>query len=164
MSVLVSRAKRAFRLSTPPITRSPSSGSSSGCCWSMVTGPTQETATCGSSPFARPNASHLFSTSGSSTFSIKTLFASVFFGGSKSTVCGVHNSKPLVPFSSPPVPTLAVSVFEYTFLLWWNSFWTIAPVIAIGLFDRIVGMWSSAHGNWIRIHQKPRRRHFDGTA
>lgn len=29
-------------------------------------------------------------------------------------------------------------VFEYTFLLWWNSFWTIAPTIAIGLFDRIV--------------------------
>ncbi|KAG6843812.1 hypothetical protein H0H87_000218 [Tephrocybe sp. NHM501043] len=29
-------------------------------------------------------------------------------------------------------------VFEYTYLLFWNSFWTIAPVIAIGLFDRIV--------------------------
>ncbi|KAJ7811640.1 phospholipid-translocating ATPase [Mycena olivaceomarginata] len=29
-------------------------------------------------------------------------------------------------------------VFEYTYLLWWNAFWTIAPVIAIGLFDRIV--------------------------
>ncbi|KDQ61077.1 hypothetical protein JAAARDRAFT_124991 [Jaapia argillacea MUCL 33604] len=29
-------------------------------------------------------------------------------------------------------------VFEYTYLLWWNSFWTIAPVIAIGVFDRIV--------------------------
>ncbi|KZT27329.1 phospholipid-translocating ATPase [Neolentinus lepideus HHB14362 ss-1] len=28
--------------------------------------------------------------------------------------------------------------FEYTYLLWWNSFFTIAPVIAIGLFDRIV--------------------------
>ncbi|KAG5337166.1 hypothetical protein C0989_010433 [Termitomyces sp. Mn162] len=28
--------------------------------------------------------------------------------------------------------------FEYTFLLFWNSFWTIAPVIAIGIFDRIV--------------------------
>ncbi|KAH9950331.1 phospholipid-translocating P-type ATPase [Amylocystis lapponica] len=27
--------------------------------------------------------------------------------------------------------------FEYTYLLFWNSFWTIAPVIAIGLFDRI---------------------------
>ncbi|TRM59267.1 hypothetical protein BD626DRAFT_508768 [Schizophyllum amplum] len=27
--------------------------------------------------------------------------------------------------------------FEYTYLLWWNSFFTIAPVIAIGLFDRI---------------------------
>jgi hypothetical protein len=31
------------------------------------------------------------------------------------------------------------SVFEYTYLLWWNAFWTLAPVIAIGLFDRIVG-------------------------
>jgi phospholipid-translocating ATPase len=29
-------------------------------------------------------------------------------------------------------------VFEYTYLLFWNSFWTIAPVIALGLFDRIV--------------------------
>ncbi|KAJ7171938.1 phospholipid-translocating ATPase [Mycena filopes] len=29
-------------------------------------------------------------------------------------------------------------VFEYTYLLWWNSFWTIAPVIALGLFDRLV--------------------------
>ncbi|KAL1664577.1 hypothetical protein GGF50DRAFT_101685 [Schizophyllum commune] len=27
--------------------------------------------------------------------------------------------------------------FEYTYLLWWNAFFTIAPVIAIGLFDRI---------------------------
>jgi len=29
-------------------------------------------------------------------------------------------------------------VIEYTYLLFWNSFWTIAPVIAIGIFDRIV--------------------------
>ncbi|KAG2742365.1 phospholipid-translocating P-type ATPase [Suillus brevipes Sb2] len=29
-------------------------------------------------------------------------------------------------------------VFEYTYLLFWNSFWTIAPVLGIGLFDRIV--------------------------
>ncbi|TBU65246.1 phospholipid-translocating P-type ATPase [Dichomitus squalens] len=29
-------------------------------------------------------------------------------------------------------------VFEYTYLLFWNTFWTIAPVIGIGLFDRIV--------------------------
>ncbi|EKM55031.1 uncharacterized protein PHACADRAFT_255350 [Phanerochaete carnosa HHB-10118-sp] len=28
--------------------------------------------------------------------------------------------------------------FEYTYLLFWNSFWTIAPVIAMGLFDRPV--------------------------
>ncbi|KAI0683336.1 phospholipid-translocating P-type ATPase, partial [Cytidiella melzeri] len=29
-------------------------------------------------------------------------------------------------------------VFEYTYLLFWNSFWTILPVIAMGLFDRVV--------------------------
>ncbi|TFK30277.1 phospholipid-translocating ATPase [Coprinopsis marcescibilis] len=28
-------------------------------------------------------------------------------------------------------------VLEYTYLLFWNSFWTLAPVIAIGLFDRV---------------------------
>jgi len=28
-------------------------------------------------------------------------------------------------------------VLEYTYLLFWNSFWTIAPVIAIGVFDRL---------------------------
>ncbi|KII88208.1 hypothetical protein PLICRDRAFT_175835 [Plicaturopsis crispa FD-325 SS-3] len=28
--------------------------------------------------------------------------------------------------------------FDYTYLLFWNSFWTIAPVIAMGLFDRMV--------------------------
>ncbi|KAG0701783.1 hypothetical protein DFH29DRAFT_1079916 [Suillus ampliporus] len=28
--------------------------------------------------------------------------------------------------------------FEYVYLLFWNSFWTIAPVLGIGLFDRIV--------------------------
>lgn len=27
-------------------------------------------------------------------------------------------------------------VLEYTYLLFWNSFWTIAPVIGIGVFDR----------------------------
>lgn len=31
------------------------------------------------------------------------------------------------------------SVFDYTYLLFWNSFWTIAPVIGIGLFDRFAG-------------------------
>jgi len=29
------------------------------------------------------------------------------------------------------------SVIEYTYLLFWNSFWTVAPVIGIGLFDRL---------------------------
>lgn len=30
------------------------------------------------------------------------------------------------------------SVLEYSYLLFWNSFWTIFPVIALGLFDRPV--------------------------
>ncbi|EJD53100.1 phospholipid-translocating P-type ATPase [Auricularia subglabra TFB-10046 SS5] len=29
-------------------------------------------------------------------------------------------------------------VFDYTYLLLWNVLWTIAPVIAIGLFDRLI--------------------------
>lgn len=36
-----------------------------------------------------------------------------------------------------------LSVLEYTYLLFWNSFWTIAPVIAIGLFDRLAGTFLS---------------------
>lgn len=31
------------------------------------------------------------------------------------------------------------SVFDYTYILFWNSLWTILPVIGIGLFDRIMG-------------------------
>ncbi|EKM82413.1 hypothetical protein AGABI1DRAFT_117898 [Agaricus bisporus var. burnettii JB137-S8] len=30
-------------------------------------------------------------------------------------------------------------VFEYIYILFWNSIWTIAPVIGIGLFDRFLG-------------------------
>ncbi|KAL0570141.1 hypothetical protein V5O48_011819 [Marasmius crinis-equi] len=32
----------------------------------------------------------------------------------------------------------AAYAFEYTYLLFWNAFWTIAPPVVIGLFDRIV--------------------------
>jgi phospholipid-translocating ATPase len=35
-------------------------------------------------------------------------------------------------------------VFDYTYLLFWNSFWTLCPVIAIGVFDRIVGKCNPA--------------------
>ena len=35
--------------------------------------------------------------------------------------------------------TLIISVFEYTYLLFWNIFWTLLPVIALGLFDRDIG-------------------------
>lgn len=35
---------------------------------------------------------------------------------------------------------MLVSVIEYTYLLLWNVFWTLCPVIAIGVFDRFIGM------------------------
>ncbi|GAA5888077.1 hypothetical protein JCM6882_000274 [Rhodosporidiobolus microsporus] len=33
----------------------------------------------------------------------------------------------------------ATTVYEYTYLLFWNVFWTLVPVIFIGIFDRSVG-------------------------
>ncbi|GAA5931924.1 uncharacterized protein JCM15063_001604 [Sporobolomyces koalae] len=33
----------------------------------------------------------------------------------------------------------ATTVYEYTYLLFWNVFWTLVPVIFIGIFDRDVG-------------------------
>ena len=78
--------------------------------------------------------------SGLSTSSTRTSSVLVFFGGSRSTVAGARNSTFTSPVILPLLLTSGDSVFEYTFLLWWNSFWTIAPAIAIGLFDRIVGM------------------------
>ena len=68
------------------------------------------------------------------------------------------------PFIFPLSLTWRVSVFEYTFLLWWNSFWTIAPAIAIGLFDRIVGTWSCATIMTTGLIFISRRRHPDGTS
>lgn len=35
-----------------------------------------------------------------------------------------------------------LSAFDYVYILLWNSIWTIAPVIGIGLFDRFLGMCS----------------------
>jgi phospholipid-translocating ATPase len=32
------------------------------------------------------------------------------------------------------------SVLDYPYLLFWNVFWTLCPVIAIGLFDRFIGV------------------------
>ncbi|KAK0474295.1 phospholipid-translocating ATPase [Armillaria luteobubalina] len=31
-------------------------------------------------------------------------------------------------------------VFEHSYILFWNSFWTQAPVVAIGIFDRLIDM------------------------
>ncbi|KAH9484429.1 Putative phospholipid-transporting ATPase C24B11.12c [Psilocybe cubensis] len=54
-------------------------------------------------------------------------------------------------------------VFEYTYLLFWNSFWTIAPVIGIGLFDRFADdhvlmavpelYWYGREGKWFGMKQ-----------
>ena len=52
---------------------------------------------------------------------------------------GVHNSKFDFNSLSISINWLVFSVFEYTYLLFWNVFWSLCPVIAIGLFDRIAG-------------------------
>jgi hypothetical protein len=31
------------------------------------------------------------------------------------------------------------SAFDYIYVLFWNSLWTLAPVVGIGLFDRFLG-------------------------
>lgn len=36
-----------------------------------------------------------------------------------------------------------LSAFDYVYILLWNSIWTIAPVIGIGLFDRFLGTFCS---------------------
>ena len=43
------------------------------------------------------------------------------------------------PFSTIESLMFVYSVFEYTYLLFWNVFWSLAPVIAIGIFDRVIG-------------------------
>ena len=104
MSALAFRAKRVFRPSTPRIMRLHSSGSSRGCYWSTVTGHTRGTGTCESNVLAYARLSHLF-LPGLSTSSTKTLSVSVYSGGSKSTVVGVHNSA----FTIFPLPLLLLT-------------------------------------------------------
>src|SRR6266576_1123877 len=80
---------------------------------------------------------------GSITSSTKTSSASVYYGGSCSTVRGRQLSKWWYVFRLSFSNDLSLSVFEYTYLIFWNSFWTLCPVVAIGLFDRIVGAYAA---------------------
>jgi magnesium-transporting ATPase (P-type) len=73
----------------------------------------------------------------------RTSSASVYYGGLCSTAHGRQLSKCCCVFWTIFPNGLSLSVFEYTYLLWWNSFWTLCPVIAIGLFDRIVGAYTA---------------------
>lgn len=50
------------------------------------------------------------------------------------------------------------SVFEYTYLLFWNIFWTLLPVIALGLFDRDIGQ-SQVYGS-SSVGKLPNSREF----
>jgi len=34
---------------------------------------------------------------------------------------------------------ITFSVYNYIYILFWNSLWTIAPVVGIGIFDRFLG-------------------------
>jgi len=35
----------------------------------------------------------------------------------------------------------SLSYFDYVYILFWNTLWSIAPVVGIGLFDRILGKY-----------------------
>lgn len=41
--------------------------------------------------------------------------------------------------STPYIKLLSRSVFDYNYILFWNSLWTVAPVIGMGIFDRFLG-------------------------
>lgn len=65
-------------------------------------------------------------------------------------------------FSDAPLLPLS-SVFDYTYLIFWNSFWTLCPVIAIGLFDRIVGSYTAFSASGVVTHELCRRSCIDCT-
>ena len=88
---------------------------------------------------ARTMTNDTIPNAGLSTSSTRTLSVSVCYGGSKSSVHGAVNSKSLTVACPARCSSAFYSVFEYTYVLFWNTFWTIAPVIGIGLFDRILG-------------------------
>ena len=53
---------------------------------------------------------------------------------------GVPTSEFIIIFLNHPRSKLFFcSVFDYNYILFWNSLWTVAPVIGIGLFDRFLG-------------------------
>ena len=88
----------------------------------------------------------LRSSIGSWTSSIKMSSPSVYYGGSRFMMVGAQTSEPIHVLTSLPC-LFQPSVFDYIYILFWNSIWTIAPVIGIGVFDRILGM----------LFQAPRR-------
>lgn len=51
----------------------------------------------------------------------------------------------------------AAYAFEYSYLIFWNVFWSLAPVIAIGLFDRLAGKYPPFNINLTRVTNEPRR-------
>ena len=137
MSALASRAKKVFRLSTPRTMQLRNSGSSRGCCWSTATGHTQGMGTCESDALRHTHLSH------PSPQDCKLLLQEHRLYWCTLVVPNILWLEfTIVRLQTVPSSHADAggSVFEYTYLLWWNSFWTIAPVIAIGLFDRIVGM------------------------
>ena len=61
-------------------------------------------------------------------------------GGSRSIARGRLHSASCFPCFWRLL-TWDYSAVEYTYLLFWNSIFTVLPVVAIGLFDRIVGAY-----------------------
>lgn len=70
--------------------------------------------------------------------STKIWYQLVYYGGSRYIAVGVVLCK-WRHYKCRALYSSWYSVFEYIYILFWNSIWTIAPVIGIGLFDRFLG-------------------------
>ena len=52
---------------------------------------------------------------------------------------GAVHCKCFIHASSYEYSSFVFSVFDYIYILFWNSLWTLLPVLGIGIFDRILG-------------------------
>ena len=120
----------------------------------MDTGHMLATAICEYTPNPNGNVILRGFLAGSIISFTRTSSVSVYYGGSCSTVDGRQLCKCCYAFGSFLSNGSFPSVFEYTYLIFWNSFWTLCPVIAIGLFDRIVGAYIALLTSEVRTHRR----------
>lgn len=91
---------------------------------------------------------------GSCVSSTRICCLSVSNSGLCHTLAGVQTSESFfLPLSSTWALKHRASVYDYIYVLFWNSIFTVAPVVGLGVFDRILGTLSLT----------PLRHHAPGT-